>query len=81
MGAFRELDAAVRESVEAIRACEFLAHRDQVRGYILDVADGTVHALGEPRGERAKRTAPSSPLGLNPLSADVLNMKRSRPEK
>jgi carbonic anhydrase len=78
MGAFTNLDAAVRESVEAIRSCEFLAHRDQVRGYILDVVDGTIHALDEPRSEEARRTSPPSPLGLGALRADVLNLRGSK---
>jgi carbonic anhydrase len=78
MGSFMDLDAAVGESVEAIRACNFLAHREEVRGYVLDVRDGTVRAAGEPRAERATRPSPSSPLGLNSLRADVLNLKRPR---
>jgi carbonic anhydrase len=81
MGSFPDLDAAIRESVEAIRTCNFLAHRDLVRGYVLDVKDGTVRAAGEPRAERAVRTSPSSPLGLNALRADVLDLKRPKTAK
>lgn len=76
MGTIANLDNTVRESVEAIRACNFLAHRDVVRGYVLDVKDGTVRAPGEPRAETGTRSSPSSPLGLNALRADVLNLKR-----
>ena len=76
MGSFLDLDTAVRESVEAIRNCNFLAHRDLVRGYVLDVKDGTVRELGEPaRAHRAVPTSASSVLGLNALRSDVLNLK------
>lgn len=80
LGAFANLDSAVNESVEAIRACEFLAHRDLVRGYILDVADGSVHQPGEPHQKRATRS-PSATLGLSALRADVLDLKRPRTGK
>jgi carbonic anhydrase len=80
MGSFMDLDAAVHESVEAIRASNFLAHRDLVRGYILDVKNGTVRAQGEPDPQRATRPSPSSPLGLGALRADVLNIERSKTE-
>lgn len=77
MGSFQDLDAAVRESVEAIRTCNFLVHRDLVRGFVLDVVDGSVHALGEAsRTERTIRPSNTSPLGLDALRADVLNLKR-----
>jgi carbonic anhydrase len=76
MGSFQDLDAAVRESVHAIRTCNFLAHRDLVRGYILDVRDGTVHEPGEPaRAHKAAQTTASSVLGLSALRSDVLNLK------
>lgn len=81
MGAFMDLDAAVHESVEAIRASNFLPHRDLVRGYILDVKDGTIRAHGGAGSERAARTAPSSPLGLGALRADVLNIERPKTER
>jgi carbonic anhydrase len=80
MGAFSNLDNAVRESVEVIRECAFLAHRDQVRGYVLDVNDGTIREAGDRPAETQARTAPS-PLGLNALRADVLNLKRTRTAK
>ena len=37
LGAFDELDASVRRSVEILRACPFLPHRDAIRGFVLDV--------------------------------------------
>lgn len=77
MGSFHDLDNAVRESLQAIRDCEFLAHRDAVRGYVLDVREGTLHEAGRPRST-VERRAPKSPLALNALSADVLNLKRGR---
>jgi carbonic anhydrase len=80
MGSFMDLDAAVGESVEAIRSCNFLRYRDGVRGYVLDVKDGTVRAHGEPRAEMKPR-APSSPLGLGALRTDVLNMRRPKTER
>ncbi len=77
MGSFQDLDAAVRETVEAIRACNFIAHRDLVRGYVFDVADGSVRELGgRPQAEGTTRPSRSSPLGLGALRADVLNLKR-----
>jgi carbonic anhydrase len=77
MGSFPDLDNAVRESVQAIRDCEFLAHRDAVRGYVLDVRQGALHEAGHPVATMARK-APRSPLALSALSADVLNLKRGR---
>lgn len=77
MGTFPDLDNAVRASVQAIRDCEFLAHRDAVRGYVLDVRQGTLHEAGHPVNTVVRKT-PRSPLSLNALSADVLNLKRGR---
>lgn len=77
MGCFPDLDNAVRESVQVIRDCEFLAHRDAVRGYVLDVRQGTLHEAGHPVAT-VVRKAPKPPLSLNALSADVLNLKRGR---
>jgi carbonic anhydrase len=77
MGVFADVDEAVYRSVEAIRDCAFLAHRDLVRGYVLDVAHGTLRAAGDATSKPEVRKAPSSPLGLSSLRADVLNLKRS----
>jgi len=78
MGTFPDLDNAVRESVQAIRDCEFLAHREQVRGYVLDVRQGALRVAGGPAAKVERKAAPSSPLSLSALSADVLNLKRGR---
>lgn len=76
-GSFQDLEAEVRETVEAIRTCHFLAHRDVVRGYILDVADGSARVIDGPgRGERTIGHPRPSILGLGALRADVLNLKR-----
>jgi carbonic anhydrase len=78
MGSFHDLDAFVHESVEAIRNCNFLTHRDLVRGFVLDVADGSVREHGGSGLEKAIRHSGSSVLGLGALRADVLNLKRPR---
>jgi carbonic anhydrase len=44
-GAFADLDASVRESVERVRAAEFLPHRDHVRGFVVDVATGRLREV------------------------------------
>jgi carbonic anhydrase len=78
MGAFPDLDNEVRKSVQAIRDCEFLAHRETVRGYILDVREGILRRAGEAATKVERKGSPSSPLGLHALSSDVLNLKRGR---
>jgi carbonic anhydrase len=79
MGSFHNLEATVRESVEAIRTCDFLTHRDAVRGYVFDVADGSVRAVDGPHHpEGTIRPPRSSVLGLGALRADVLNLKRPK---
>ena len=44
-GAFFDLDEHVRAQVGRARACPWLPHVDAVRGYVLDVADGTVREV------------------------------------
>ncbi len=78
MGVFADVDEAVYRSVEAIRDCDFLPHRDLVRGYVLDVTNGTLRTAGEASPNTETRATPPSPLGLSSLSADVLNLKRRR---
>jgi carbonic anhydrase len=41
---FTDVRAQVELSVEAIRACPWLLHRDDVRGYVFDTATGEVQA-------------------------------------
>ena len=43
--AFTDLDADVRQSMERIRQSPFLAYRDTVRGFVLDVDDGTLREI------------------------------------
>ena len=42
---FDDLDADVRQSMARIRTCPWLLHRDNVRGFILDVDDGTLREV------------------------------------
>ena len=44
-GSFHDLDEHVRREVERVRACPWLAHVDDVRGYVLDVSDGKVRTV------------------------------------
>ena len=44
-GAFFDLDSHVREQVDRVRACPWLPHVDDVRGYVLDLADGSVRPI------------------------------------
>jgi carbonic anhydrase len=37
IGAFTDVDSAVRESIERVRESPFLPHRDTVRGFVYDV--------------------------------------------
>ena len=41
---FSDVEQQVRESVAAIKACPWLPHRDDVRGYVYDVGTGEVQA-------------------------------------
>lgn len=42
---FRDLDAAVRQSMERVRRSPFVPHRDAVRGFVLDVQDGRLREV------------------------------------
>ena len=44
-GAFFDVDEHVRQQIERVRACPWLPHVDDVRGYVLDIADGTVRPV------------------------------------
>ena len=44
-GAFADLDASVRDSVERVRSAGFLPHRDRVRGFVVDVATGRLREV------------------------------------
>jgi len=40
-----DLEAGVRESLERLKACRYLPHRDAVRGFIYDVESGLLHEI------------------------------------
>ena len=44
-GAFHDLDAHVTQQIERVRACPWLPHIDDVHGYVLDIADGSVRTV------------------------------------
>lgn len=44
-GAFSELEDHVRDQVERVRSCPWLPHRGEVRGYVLDISDGSLRAV------------------------------------
>ena len=44
-GAFFDLDAHVRAQVDAVKACVWLPHVNDVRGYVLDISDGSVRPV------------------------------------
>lgn len=44
-GAFEDLDRAVRDAVQRVRAHPFLPHRDHVRGFVYDVETGHVREV------------------------------------
>lgn len=47
--AFTDAEAHVRASIARVRASPFLPHRDEVRGFVYDVASGTVREVSAPR--------------------------------
>ena len=44
-GAFVDLEEHVRAQVEAVQACRWLSHVDDVRGFICDVSDGSLQPV------------------------------------
>jgi carbonic anhydrase len=44
--AFPDLDEDVRQSVARIQASPFIPHKDQVRGFVFDVATGKLNEVG-----------------------------------
>ncbi len=52
LGAFSDLQEDVRESMRRILGSPFVAHKDQVRGFVYDVRTGSLEevALGGPTG-------------------------------
>ncbi len=45
-GAFYDLDEHVRQQLARVRSCPWLPHTNDVRGYVLDVTDGTTRPGG-----------------------------------
>jgi carbonic anhydrase len=43
--AFPELDADVRQSMARIKASPFIPHKDQIRGFVFDVATGKLNEV------------------------------------
>ncbi|AHI00647.1 carbonic anhydrase [Kutzneria viridogrisea] len=43
--AFSDLDADVRQSIERIKANPFVVHKDQIRGFVFDVATGKLNEV------------------------------------
>ena len=78
MGAFRDLDQAVLETVEELRRCPFLTHRDGIRGFVYELDAGTVRPVAVEEIHRSGATPASPMTGLEMLPADVLNLKRGR---
>ena len=42
---FADVESDVRASIEKVRRSPFLAHRDEVRGFVYDVADGRLREV------------------------------------
>ena len=42
---FDDAESDVRASIEKVRRSPFLPHRDEVRGFVYDVADGRLHEI------------------------------------
>jgi carbonic anhydrase len=45
LGSFVDLEASIRSSVELVRSCPFLLHRDDVRGFAFDVDSGELREV------------------------------------
>lgn len=42
---FTDVEASVRASVEQVRSCPWLPHRDEVRGFVYDVTTRRIHEV------------------------------------
>jgi len=42
---FSDLDGAVRKSIQRVRQCPFLQHRDAVSGFVLDIDTGSLREI------------------------------------
>jgi carbonic anhydrase len=45
VGAFDEVEESVRRSLARLRECSFLAARDDIRGFVFDVSNGTLREV------------------------------------
>ena len=45
LGGMRDLDESVRRSVERVRDCAYLPHRDAVSGHVLDIESGALRRV------------------------------------
>jgi carbonic anhydrase len=45
LGAFRDLETDLRESMDRLRACPYLPHRDDIRGFVLDLTSGRLREV------------------------------------
>ena len=45
IGAFRDVDASVRTSLERVRSSLFLLHRDRVRGFVYEISSGRLREV------------------------------------
>jgi carbonic anhydrase len=81
LGSFQNLDEAVDETVNTMRRCPFLVHRDRISGYVYDLDTGLVRPAGgaENRAAGAKRAHPMT--GLEMLRADVLDLQTRKQRK
>jgi carbonic anhydrase len=77
LGAFHDLDEAVDETVQTLRRCAFLAHRDRISGYVYDLDTGSVRPAAVDENAAGKATRGHPMTGLEMLRADVLDLKRS----
>ena len=50
---FSDVRAQVRESLETLRTCAWLPHRDDVRGFVFDVASARLEEVTSAQGEDA----------------------------
>ena len=79
LGSFHNLDEAVVETVDALRGCPFLAHRDRIAGYVYDLDSGSVRPARVEEHGGSRTTRARSMTGLEMLRADVLDLKTHRP--
>ena len=77
LGTFKNLDASVDETVNILRRCPFLAHRDRISGYVYDLDSGSVRPARLDENRAAATTRGRRLTGLEMLRADVLDLKRS----